>query len=321
MLARTNVYALSPTLASPTVTILLCTSQGARFLPEQLESIERQTHQNWRVEASDDDSSDNTFSILETFQTKLGADRVRLHAGPARGFVANFLSLASHPRIESDFYAFCDQDDIWEKDKLSVALNWLSGIPAEVPALYCTRTRLVDANGREIGLSPLFPREPSFANALVQSLGGANTMVFNDATRKLLIQAGGRVDVASHDWWLYLIVSACGGAIRYDPYPSVRYRQHGNNLVGMNVNLHARLRRANMLVNGVLKRWSDKHIAALVRIRHRMTNSNRHLFDQFRQARELGLPGRVIALHQIGIHRQGRLDNMGLTLASILKKI
>jgi hypothetical protein len=52
--------------------------------------------------------------------------------------------------------------------------------------VYCSRTILVDVNGNQIGCSPLFTKKPSFANALVQSIAGGNTMVFNKKARDLI---------------------------------------------------------------------------------------------------------------------------------------
>ncbi|EDK72391.1 glycosyl transferase, group 2 family protein [candidate division TM7 genomosp. GTL1] len=59
---------------------------------------------------------------------------------------------------------------------------------------------------------------------MVQNVAGGNTMVFNNAARRLLIAAGSDVDVVAHDWWVYIVVSACGGRVHYDSRPSLRYR-------------------------------------------------------------------------------------------------
>jgi hypothetical protein len=109
-----------------------------------------------------------------------------IHAGPAEGSTANFLSLTCRADIDADYFAYADQDDVWESDKLERAVNWLKTIPEGVPALYGSRTLLVDARNQHIGYSPLFEREPNFRNALVQSIAGGNTMVFNRAARDLL---------------------------------------------------------------------------------------------------------------------------------------
>jgi hypothetical protein len=101
-----------------------------------------------------------------------------------------------------DYYAFIDQDVVWRPDKLRRALNWLTFVPDGTPGLYCGRTELMSADGQPYGLSPLFTRPSAFENALLQSLGGGNTMVFNAAAKKLLERVG-RLDVVLHDWWLY----------------------------------------------------------------------------------------------------------------------
>src|SRR5690606_39349450 len=107
--------------------------------------------------------------------------------------------------------------------------------PATVPALQCAPGRLAHGAGREPGRSDLLSRPPSFANALMQNITGGNTMVFNDAARQLLLEVPATQPLVIHDWWTYIVVSAVGGAICFDPYPSVRYRQHGANLIGMSV--------------------------------------------------------------------------------------
>lgn len=81
-------------------------------------------------------------------------------------------------------------NDIWETDKLQRAVARLSAVPHGTPAVYCSRTRVVDANDQPICMSPLFAKTPRFANALMQNIGGGNTMVFNEAVRQLLIKAG-----------------------------------------------------------------------------------------------------------------------------------
>jgi len=161
------------------VAILLATYQGARFLPEQLNSFAAQTHSDWIVWASDDGSTDETRAILARYASDWPAGRLSVVDGPQRGFAANFFSLLGNPAIVGEHFAFSDQDDLWDADKLARALEWLSRVPAGVPALYCGPCRLVDADNREIGFSPLFAKPLSFANALVQNIGNGNTMVFN----------------------------------------------------------------------------------------------------------------------------------------------
>jgi glycosyltransferase involved in cell wall biosynthesis len=305
----------------PDVAILLCTMQGRNYLGEQLDSILNQIHTSWTIWASDDGSDDGTLTLLEEYQARLGKARLSTHSGPAAGFAANFLSLTCNANITADYYAYADQDDIWEADKLARALEWLQTIPIGVPALYCSRTRNVDVNNQDIGFSRLFAKAPSFANALVQSIAGGNTMVFNDAARRLLRMAGADVEVVSHDWWAYLLVTGCGGEVFYDSLPAVRYRQHDTNLVGTNNSWTAGLVRARMLLGGRFRTWNDIHIAALETIRMHLTAENQRRLNEFSKARHSGFFARLAGMKRSGIYRQTLLGNLGLVAAIIFKKI
>ena len=311
----------SPTSQAKRVAILLCTYNGSRFLEEQLASIAAQVHSNWTLVASDDGSTDATLAILKAWGMTLPTPRLAVVQGPARGFVANFLSFITKPSIAADYYAFADQDDIWEADKLSRAVAWLGTVESSVPALYCARTRLVDSDNREIGLSPLFAKKPSFANALVQSIAGGNTMVFNEATRRLLADAGVTAGVVSHDWWLYLMVTGCGGHMHYDQRPTLRYRQHADNLVGANDHWRAQFDRVRKLFRGRFRTWCDQHVRALETSALRLTLENRRTLQIFAIARQQGLVQRLAGFLRCGIHRQTPLGNLGLLAAAIFKKI
>jgi glycosyltransferase involved in cell wall biosynthesis len=305
----------------PVVTILLGTLNGERFLPEQLASLKRQTFKNWRLIASDDGSSDCTKSILHAFQKSFEPGKVEIIAGPQRGAPANFLFLACAENLDSDFYAFCDQDDVWEPDKLARGVDLLRKADPGIPTLYGSRTRLIDENGNEIGFSPLFHKSPDFRCALVQSIAGGNTMVFNQKARELLAFCGADLDVPSHDWWLYQVTSACDGEVHYDPYPSVRYRQHAANVIGSNIGWTARMHRLWMLGQGRLRRWQDLNVTALTRLRPRMSSENQRIFDLFCLARGQPLLKRARIFIQTGVHRQTFLGNLGLAAAVALNKI
>lgn len=303
------------------VAILLCTHQGARFLPRQLDSVAAQTHADWRIWVSDDHSTDGTLEVLESYRKKWGENRISWVRGPGKGFVANFLTLACNPAVRSDYYAFCDQDDLWDPDKLEVAMNWVESIPARVPAVYGARTRLIDEDDRLVGLSPLFPRPMSFANAIVQSVAGGNTMVFNRTARNLLMEAGADIDIQTHDWWLYILATSCGGVFHYDPVPRIGYRQHRKNIVGSNIGWIPRARRAYRLLIGRFRRMNDRNFVALRRVRHRMSPEGLALLEQFDRARNAAFLPRVIGIWRSGVYLQTTIGNLGLIAATVLKKL
>jgi glycosyltransferase involved in cell wall biosynthesis len=304
----------------PKVAVLLCTYCGQTYLPQQLDSIADQRYKNWLVLTSNDDNQDATWALLESYKNKWGANKISTIAGPQKGFVANFLSLASKAVGLADYYAYSDQDDVWDDDKLLRAVTWLKSVPKDTPALYCSRTRLIDEHNRSIGLSPLFSKPPHFANALIQNIGGGNTMVFNDAACRI-IALGEDTGVVIHDWWAYMAVTGCGGRVFYDPQPSLSYRQHTSNLIGDNMGFRSRIRRIFMIFAGCHKKWNDRNIKALRLLGDKLTQENKRTLDLFDEARSQPLFKRLIGIKRSGVYRQTFFGSLGLLVAAIFKKL
>ena len=306
---------------NPLVKILLCTYNGSRFLAEQLDSLEMQTHQNWMVVASDDGSSDNTIEILQQYQAKWPPNKLDIRTSSKKNFCQNFLSLACDPQIRADYYAFCDQDDVWLPTKLSVALeNIIPNQSTAIPYVYCGRTYYVTDKLKHCGLSPLFVFPRTFRNALVQSIAGGNTMIFNQAT-KSLIERAEALDVTSHDWWTYQLVTGAEGIVYYDVNPQLLYRQHENVLVGGNNSFFAKVKRLRMLFQGCYQGWNEKNIKSLKQVSHLFTKDNQEIIKIFEQARESNLIDRLRLLNICGLYRQTKWGTLSLFIAAIIGKI
>lgn len=305
----------------PLITILMSTYNGQEFLTEQLQSIEDQTHKNWRLILSDDGSSDATLAIAKQFQQKWGNDRLSIRKGPQNGFCQNFLSMVCDPSIQADFYAFSDQDDVWMADKLSKAMAYFALTPdSELPRVYCGRTQIVDDKLNFLGFSPLFSFPRSFRNAIVQSIAGGNTMVFNQVAKDLLEKAGLQ-QVVSHDWWLYQITKGAGGVVYYDPEPSVLYRQHAKCMVGANLSIKGKADRITHVLNGGFKCWNTMNFEALCRVQHLLTKDNQDILNIFDKLRHGKLKDRVRLLEVCGLYRQTWRGTLALWLATIFNKI
>lgn len=312
---------LAPNSDIPLVAILLCTYNGARFLAEQLDSLEAQTHQNWVIVASDDGSTDQTREILQQYQAKWPPGKLMIRSGPQKGFCQNFLSLACDPEIKSDYYAFCDQDDVWLPAKLEVALtNIITNQSPNVPYLYCGRTKYVNENLKPCGMSPLFVFPPSFRNALVQSIAGGNTMVFNLAA-KLLIEKVGVVNVPSHDWWLYQLISGVEGEVFYDREPQLLYRQHEFALVGGNNSFPAKMERVWMLLQGRFQKWNTQNIKTLKQVDYLLVKNHQEILKMFESLRGAGVKDRFRLMEVCGLYRQTRRGTFSLFLATLINKI
>lgn len=304
--------------------VVLGTYNPPIFLDKQLNSILSQADAEINIYISDDCSDQS--SNLENLKKKINSPKISWNRNQENlGFARNFLRSLKELEPEYKFYVFSDQDDIWYEDKVSRAINVLKKIPDDEPALYCSRTAIANENCDSIiGYSTLFNKKPSFQNALVQSIGGGNTMVFNLAARNLIVQSFenlGNREIVSHDWWCYQIVSGANGAVHYDPEPRIMYRQHGNNLVGFNNGWFACLIRVKGVLLGKFKRWNDLNCDALQINRTLLTDANQKILDDFISARKSSLFKRLYFFIRSGIYRQTVLGNIGLMVSAIINKV
>lgn len=108
----------------PLVSVILPVYNGARFVREAVESIERQQYRPLEIIIVDDGSTDATPQILQN----LDSDHIRFiwqaNAGPAAARNAG-LALAS-----GELIGFLDADDLWPVDKLETQVARLTQDPA-----------------------------------------------------------------------------------------------------------------------------------------------------------------------------------------------
>jgi rhamnosyltransferase len=134
------------------VCVLLSTYNGEKYLKELLDSVLNQNCED-KIKVSifvrDDGSSDNTTNILKEYEQN-GKIILFGHGGCNLGFAKSFSSLLANAPL-SDYYAFCDQDDIWLPDKLISAVERLEKEDNnEIPLLYSTNLIVVDKDLNEI---------------------------------------------------------------------------------------------------------------------------------------------------------------------------
>lgn len=207
------------------VCVLLSTYNGEMFLKEQLRSLYEQQGVEVSLFVRDDGSVDSTCTVLDAEQA---AGRLTWYTGENLKPAFSFWDLLQKAP-EASYYAFCDQDDVWDSDKLEVAVDTLSDA-GDAPALYFCQTRLVDASLKEIEsveISPLL----TYGEALIYHFVTGCTMVVNKAMRDILIRYTPDF-IRMHDIWIYNVAMAVGAKVFFDPEPHISYRQHGNNVIG-----------------------------------------------------------------------------------------
>ena len=321
--AEQNAFSLSgKSKIENQVAIILAYYDGHLFIKDQLHSIFDQSHKALNVFLCDD-KSNTPFSLDNLQLNSKQLSKLSLATRSQNiGLTKNFLNPLANINEKFDYFAFSDQDDIWHKDKLEKAIAEISKVKSDIPALYYARTEIVDATAENtLSNSPLFSRPPSFANALVQSIGGGNTMVFNRAAKNLIIKASLNFDIIYHDWWCYQIISGVGGYVFCDPEPCLKYRQHDFNLVGANNNWRARLIRIRKLLQGRFREWTDINLKSLLENKHLLTKSNQKVLEDFIKARQSTLLKRLYFFKKSGIYRQTLLGNFGLLVGIIFNKV
>lgn len=291
------------------VRILLSTYNGAVFLPAQLESFLAQTHQNWVLYWRDDGSCDETVKIMADFSRRVGGDRcvVAPNSGQHIGVLGSFLSLLRES-VGAAFVAFADQDDVWFDGKLAAALACLDHAGAG-PALYCGRQYLVDAQLENRRMSILYKAVPPFPASLAYNLANGNTVVMNKAAASLVARS--RVPEGTmHDWWSYIVVSACGGKVVYDPQPYLFYRLHKQNAIGRAQPFIGRAWAALQRGSYIYITMVNRHLAALLGSSLPLTEDAMRVAARLRAAMCRSSFQRLGALRCKHFHRQTMMENL-----------
>ena len=112
------------------IAVLLATYNGGKYIWEQLESLFQQSCKQFHLYVRDDGSSDDTMKIVEQFH-EMFPDRVTIlkDSQKHRGAAKSFMYLLEN--VDSEYYMFCDQDDIWLPEKIEKTFARMKEIEAE----------------------------------------------------------------------------------------------------------------------------------------------------------------------------------------------
>lgn len=302
---------------SKQVTVLLSTYNGSKFLQQQLDSLYVQTYPNIKILARDDGSLDDTRGILEKEHLNGHIEILKGHKnlGPA----LSFFELLNHAAsTDTEYIAFCDQDDVWHPNKVEHAVTALLTIPDNRPALFCSRLEIVDEQLNHIGFTHT-PRKIGFGNALVENVATGCTIVLNRKAVELLTQDLPN-RVLMHDWWCYLVLS-CFGEIIFDDHADIKYRQHENNTIGVAMDMFDELKRKihRFMHNGTGLLWFHACVFSRV-FNKRIPVSQLRILNKFIAAKS-STWNRLQLILSKDIWRQKWLDNLLLRLMILINRI
>lgn len=269
------------------VIILLSTYNGEKFLKEQLDSLLKQDFSEWVCHIRDDGSKDKTCEIIKTYVDSYPLKFINKTTNENKGAAQSFLELlGTTENKENTYYMFCDQDDVWNANKISLCLKKMKQNETQKkgPVLIHTDLRIVDERLQTINNSMeeymhLDFEKSAFCNLLIQNnITGCTMMINNDLKKQIII----REEIIMHDWWIALVASITG-KIDYVKESTILYRQHNQNVVGATKNKSSLTIFSNIYKRLMLKSPFASYEERIVRV-----NRQNHAFlEEYKQFLDL----------------------------------
>ena len=259
--------------------VLMSTYNGEKYLREQLDSLLNQDLRPTKILIRDDGSRDDTVNLLEDYASQYNF--IDYYCGKNIGPAKSFFELINNAE-GYDYYALCDQDDVWFEDKLSTAINMLEKEDKGIPLLYAGRFILTDEklNKLKSNVSELYSFN-DFAHSLIYHTAPGCTFVFNEAARKQIIKYDVNKEYCViHDAIIHKVVTMFGKMI-LDFEPHMYYRQHKNNVYGLTAKKTTEFfHRINNFINGTVKNYISNTAKSLLNVYgDECSKENRHLLE------------------------------------------
>lgn len=220
------------------IAVLLSTYNGEEYLKEQIESITKQSDVEWKLYIRDDGSTDKTKDILKSYSSN---SNIVVEYGENLGYIQSFLKLLNDHINDAEYFAFCDQDDIWQENKLIKAYEKLSKLPKNKPSLYHSDLKAVNENLIQIGYKSFENRKKSLGSSISRTFVSGCTSVFNKELGELVIKNYQLVKIG-HDSWLANVAFSVGAVVYYDDNSYILFRRHSNNTSNYKANFLKKLK-------------------------------------------------------------------------------
>ncbi|HGY1052286.1 TPA: glycosyltransferase [Aeromonas salmonicida subsp. pectinolytica] len=236
------------------VAILLSSFNGVKYISEQINSLLAQECENARVDIfiRDDGSIDKTTDIISKYAD--AHKNIFLIKGGNVGVTHSFFKLIVLEQVKGyDFYAFCDQDDVWIKDKLTAMI---AAVNNDKPCLVCCSYTVTDDNLNSLR-DVLCSKHIELGQLLVDNSTPGCAMIFNQKLYKLIEKSLHNPmawNVSIHDMWV-LMIAAVFGEVRTTNKIGILYRQHNNNAIGASTTILSKIKRS---IRGTI-RMRSKH--------------------------------------------------------------
>ena len=198
------------------VSVALCTYNGERYISSQLDTIINQTYPNIEIIVVDDRSTDQTISILKSYQE---AGKIKLYQNETNlGFIKNFEKAIS--LCNGEYIALSDQDDLWDLNKIEILVKSIKN-----HVLIYSDSEFANSEGESMGKVKSqyhnFAKGDSMAFILDYCTPG-HAILFK---KELINYLFPFPENMFHDWWITFAAINLG-EITYIKDCLVKYRQH-----------------------------------------------------------------------------------------------
>ena len=207
------------------VQVLLSAYNGEKYIKKQIESILNQKEVEVSLLIRDDGSSDKTIEIIGKLADE--NSNITFYKGENLGPARSFMDLLNKSN-EVSYYAFADQDDVWEPKKLISAINKLK--EENKPELYMSALEIVDEELNSIEIKQV-DGNFTFEGAMIKNFATGCTLVLNKKLRDI-IKSYNPTYLIMHDSWITRVCYAIGGNVIIDEDYYIKYRQHTGNVLG-----------------------------------------------------------------------------------------
>lgn len=306
------------------ISILISTYNGEKFLREQLDSLFTQNYKNFELIVRDDGSSDTTKNILKSYK-----NLILLPDSENLGVKKSFETLLKYACENSDaeYFMFCDQDDVWNVDKIKLTLQKMQELEKlygdNIPLLVHTDLEVVNENLETLSSSMwrseyINPKANTLNKLLIQNTITGCTMMINRnlAMKSLSIS----LKAIMHDWWIGLIVGAFG-KIGFVEKSTIKYRQHDKNDTGAkNYNFKNILSKIIELFfdKDSKKQFMNKNIFQarefLSEYKEELDDKSKIMLEEFSTINEKPYLRRVSIILKYRLFKYGMIRNIGLLL-------
>ena len=225
------------------IAVILSPFNGEKYLKEQMDSLLSQEGVDITLFVRDDGSTDRTVEMIQSYSDKMD---ILLFKESNVGFERSFRAAVLKTEGRSfDFYAFCDQDDIWYEDKLAKGIDYIESLGNNEPILYCSNQQIIDELGQFIRDEEDKQNKITKESSLFALNQRGCVMVWNDSLHTHLKASYQTMNtnefIPAHDTWITILAYALG-QVYVDNSRTMGYRVSTHNTAGSYIGLTGRIR-------------------------------------------------------------------------------